>query len=501
MSETSSGSCKHLIALGKNLENLTIHQPMLNWHGRIIESNETLQQENTVFGGEIMGQILFFDCETPNHRNDRISQMGIIIDRDGKEIFRKSYLINPEEPFDEFNVKLTHITPQMVSDKPTFPEIWPEISNYFNESLLVAHNAKSADLSYLNKVVQHYRLDIKVVQFIDTMRSPFGYDGPLRLDALCDFYGIDLSNHHDAFADAEACRSVFYKLNEERPWTKDDQETYWFHEIEKHAGADVKESAFADLSGLLAGISFDEEIDEDEMQVLKKWLENNQYNGDCEEFKEVFTIINHLLERRVLNAELYNQLSAALDHGSRQRYSSVTHELQKLKGMLSGVSADKTITAEEAFQIEHWMESHSELQNNYPFSTIFSRLKEVLKDGVLTELESEELYHLFDKFVDPLKYQDQEDNNEIEIADKNVCLTGTFDYGDKSSVKKCLSSKGAHMVDSVTKTTDLLIVGGQGSTSWSMGNYGEKVKKALRMQEKGSSIKIIAEKDIQNLLS
>lgn len=34
-----------------------------------------------------------------------------------------------------------------------------------------------------------------------------------------------------------------------------------------------------------------------------------------------------------------------------------------------------------------------------------------------------------------------------------------------------------------------------------MGNYGEKVKKALKMQEKGSSIKIVAEKDIQNLPS
>lgn len=448
-----------------------------------------------------MGQILFFDCETPNHRNDRISQMGIIIDRDGREIFRKSYLINPEEPFDEFNIKLTHITPQMVADKPTFPEIWPEISNYFNESLLVAHNAKSADLSFLNKVVQYYRLDIKVVQFIDTMRSPFGYDGPLSLDGLCDFFGIDLTNHHDAFADTEACRAIFYKLNEERPWTQDDLETYWFHEIEKHASADVTESAFADLSGLLSGISFDKTIDEDEVLLLKEWLEKNKYNSDCKEFKEVFDLINHLLESRVLNPELFNRLSTALDHGGHQRFSNETHELQKLKGMLSGVSADKAISAEEAYQIQNWMQSHLELQNNYPFNTIFTRLKEVLNDGVLTEAESEELYHLFDKFVDPLKYQLREDTDEIDIANKNVCLTGTFDYGDKSSVKKCLSSKGAHMVESVTKTTDLLIVGGQGSTSWSMGNYGEKVKKALKMQEKGSSIKIIAEKDIQNLLS
>lgn len=104
---------------------------------------------------------------------------------------------------------------------------------------------------------------------------------------------------------------------------------------------------------------------------------------------------------------------------------------------------------------------------------------------------------MFDKFVDPLKYQDQV---PITIENQKICLTGTFDFGDRNSVKKCLAAKGAIMVDSVTKATDILIVGGQGSESWSMGNYGDKVKKALKWQEKGSHIRIVAEKDIQDFL-
>ncbi len=55
-----------------------------------------------------------FDVETPNCRNDRISAIGVTV-------------VDPECSFDPFNVSLTGITPEMVADKPTFPELWQEL--------------------------------------------------------------------------------------------------------------------------------------------------------------------------------------------------------------------------------------------------------------------------------------------------------------------------------------------------------------------------------------
>ena len=82
-----------------------------------------------------------------------------------------------------------------------------------------------------------------------------------------------------------------------------------------------------------------------------------------------------------------------------------------------------------------------------------------------------------------------------DISGKTFCLSGEFDYGEKSAVEELLIQRGGIPQKNVTRKTDLLIVGGQGSSAWCAGNYGTKVKKALELQEKGISIQIIREHD------
>ena len=54
-----------------------------------------------------------FDVETPNHRNDRMSAIGITVIEDGA-ITREFYsLVDPEQEFDPFNISLTGITPEI----------------------------------------------------------------------------------------------------------------------------------------------------------------------------------------------------------------------------------------------------------------------------------------------------------------------------------------------------------------------------------------------------
>ena len=86
-----------------------------------------------------------------------------------------------------------------------------------------------------------------------------------------------------------------------------------------------------------------------------------------------------------------------------------------------------------------------------------------------------------------------------ELLGKLVCLTGEFKYGQKSEVTKLLEEKGAMCKDGVTSKTDLLIVGGQGSSSWKCGTYGGKIKKAMEMMEKGATIKIYDEDEVVSM--
>ena len=62
------------------------------------------------FGGNSLSiRYIVFDVETPNRYNNRISAIGITVIEDGKIIDNYFSLVDPEQPFDWFNSKLTGI--------------------------------------------------------------------------------------------------------------------------------------------------------------------------------------------------------------------------------------------------------------------------------------------------------------------------------------------------------------------------------------------------------
>ena len=79
---------------------------------------------------------VLFDVETPNFKNNRMSAIGITIVENGK--IDKIYytLVNPECEFDQFNIDLTGISPDMVKDQPTFPQLWKAIEPIFSSGNL-----------------------------------------------------------------------------------------------------------------------------------------------------------------------------------------------------------------------------------------------------------------------------------------------------------------------------------------------------------------------------
>ena len=74
-----------------------------------------------------ISRFVCFDVETPNRFNSRMSAIGITVIENGKIISEYYSLVNPEQRFDYFNVKLTGISSRMVKNEKTFPEIWEEI--------------------------------------------------------------------------------------------------------------------------------------------------------------------------------------------------------------------------------------------------------------------------------------------------------------------------------------------------------------------------------------
>lgn len=151
-----------------------------------------------------------FDVETPNAANRRMSAIGITVVEHGMVVEEFYSLVDPEVHFDDFNVALTGITPEMVRDQPTFPELWEEIGPILDSGLLVAHNAPF-DMSVLAKCLNGYGIEWHpAVRYACTCRMGRRCYPQLpnhRLNTLCEYLGIDL-RHHDAGSDSRACAEL-----------------------------------------------------------------------------------------------------------------------------------------------------------------------------------------------------------------------------------------------------------------------------------------------------
>ena len=156
-----------------------------------------------------------FDVETPNRWNNRMSAIGISVIEDGRVTENYFSYVNPEQPFDWFNSRLTGINEETVFDAPTFPQVWEQIEPILSGGVLVAHNA-IFDMTVLRKCLAGYEISWRsTVRGLCTVTMGRSLLPGVshKLNDLCDYYGIRL-RHHQADSDARACAEILLRYIE-----------------------------------------------------------------------------------------------------------------------------------------------------------------------------------------------------------------------------------------------------------------------------------------------
>ncbi len=77
--------------------------------------------------------------------------------------------------------------------------------------------------------------------------------------------------------------------------------------------------------------------------------------------------------------------------------------------------------------------------------------------------------------------------------DKEVCITGKCSYGIRDSLFQLIADIGGHPANSVTKTTDVLVVGQQDYRVVGCDGISSKQKKAMQLKDGGQDIEIMSE--------
>lgn len=152
------------------------------------------------------------DFETANHMKCSVCSVGVIVVRNG-EIQHKIYrLIHPVPNYYLLgNVAIHKLTKADTEDADTFPEVWAEIEQYIEGLPLVAHFSVF-DEGCLKAAFKRFGMTYPGYKFYCTCtasRKRFGSSLPNhKLPTVAKRCGYDLSDHHHALADAEACAAI-----------------------------------------------------------------------------------------------------------------------------------------------------------------------------------------------------------------------------------------------------------------------------------------------------
>lgn len=155
----------------------------------------------------MLNRFIAFDVEMPSQYKPRISAIGITVVEDGVVTDSIYYLVNPEAKFDPYVVELIGITPEMVANEPTFPDIWEKIKDVMSSGVLVAHGAPG-DMKVLCGCLKSYGIEWKEkAQYICTCRvglEKYPEYEHHSLDYMCQKIAFPLI-HHYALSDSEGC--------------------------------------------------------------------------------------------------------------------------------------------------------------------------------------------------------------------------------------------------------------------------------------------------------
>lgn len=147
------------------------------------------------------------DLERATSNHNSACALGLVQVCNSRITQTKNWLIKPPDNYYEDRQTSYHrISSGATKNSPLFPEVWTEAASLIGDNLVVAHNAASADISYIRKSSSYHGYHPKVFNFVCTLEmSKIVWPEKMSygLKELAHTFDIELI-HHDPLSDAIA---------------------------------------------------------------------------------------------------------------------------------------------------------------------------------------------------------------------------------------------------------------------------------------------------------
>lgn len=278
------------------------------------------------------------------------------------------------------------------------------------------------------------------------------------------------------------------------------------------------DKAIQTLSGLLKGVSIDDELNAAEVAEIMNWCKEYRDLVGKAPFLELIPKLDAILEDGIIDPEEQDELLWLCKNLSPEGdfYDDVTHGIQQLHGILHGILADDQITTAEAKRLQEWIDAHAELKGTYPYDELESLLMSILSDGVVDGDEQRVLKAFFEDFIEysfAKKVRSEAKRvrsgipaeftvhgvcatcPEISFDGRTFTFTGSSMRAKREEMANSVSQLGGVFSKGLTNKTEFLVIGSGGNPCWAFACYGRKVQKAVELRKEGHPIIIVHESD------
>jgi NAD-dependent DNA ligase len=184
----------------------------------------------------------------------------------------------------------------------------------------------------------------------------------------------------------------------------------------------------------------------------------------------------------------------------QERISS--RQVDELTGLARGLCADGVLNQAEVEFLEKWLAANMAVTGNPVVNALYSRVAEILSDGLVDSAEREELLHTLNEFSgNDFELGEALKSTSLPLCDpapqltfsgRAYCFTGTFSFGRRPVCEQAVLDRGGSCA-SLTRKTDVLVIGIYATESWKHSSFGHKIMKAAEMRDGGVPIAIVSE--------
>lgn len=177
-------------------------------------------------------------------------------------------------------------------------------------------------------------------------------------------------------------------------------------------------------------------------------------------------------------------------------------QIDELIGLARGLCADGVLNQLEVEFLQKWLAANAGIKGNPVINDLYERVAGVLRDGVADDDERQDLLRALNSFSGPDIELGETLKSctlpvcrpapELTFVGRTYCFTGTFNYGRRSICEQAVTERGG-TCGSLTRRTDVLVIGVYATESWKHSAFGHKVLKAAEMRDAGVPIAIVSE--------